>query len=596
MHKTRLVKHIENYDHRKRPWYLREQGWSDVYFFSSNHHPAISANKKLSDKTGKLMGVFVTSISLDNISIFLKKIKVSKNSRIIITDPNGLILGTSFPQNLTDPKGNRIYGDKTDIPAVNKAVKMSFQSNMESFTIQDEGINAVVKRVYFFLPSGINWNILILTPEKDFTERFDEFTHQSILFLIIIFIISFITLQIMSKKLTRPITYLADKISRIAYNESIQNKPIIPPEIRDSSSEIKILSSNLEIMITRLNSAFSTIEKSRKEYKDLVENINTIIMKVAPDGTITYCNPYGLNFYGYTKEELIGNTVQKTVLRGDDEEPMEILRRIFIQDKKYWNGENRNITKEGRSVWILWSNRLIFDKNGKVVELLSTGQDITERKNAERKLENYLKKNSILLGEIHHRVKNNLQIIISLINLQLNKSENPTIEDALQGIKARIQSMAIVHEMLYSSTSFSEIDLYLYIQSLSNDISQTFRNEEKKIRISVFSKPVFLELEQAITVGLILNELLSNSIKYAFEDRSSGEIEISIKESADRRISITVKDNGIGIKDSGGGREGLGTVLIDALTQQLDAEVKKESSNGFCFQFTFNATGSSQQY
>jgi len=589
--KTRLVKHIEKYDHRRRPWYLRGEGWSAIYFYSSNHHPAISHNRIITDKEGNVNGVLTASISLNNISTFLHGISKSPNSKIIVLDPEGYLIGTSFAHPLLDSKGNRIQGTATSLPSVNRMVRMYRSNPKESFTFPDKGSVTVVRSVPLSYSSEIMWHILIMTPQKDFTVEADRLTRRNILFLTVIFLIIVIIVLLTSRTITKPVKFLAGYISQISYDKQLENIPVIPGSIKNSSTEIKILTANLEVMLSKMKAAFFSMEESRREYREFVENINTIVMRIAPDGTIRYCNPYGLSFYGYTEEELVGKPVQETVLRGTDERPLDVLKSIFAQDEKYWNGENQNLTRDGKTVWILWANRLVRNTDGEVVELLSTGQDITERKESQGKLQMYLKRNSVLLSEIHHRVKNNLQIIISLINLQLDKSENPATRAALQGIKTRIQSMALVHEMLYSASSFSNIDLNLYIQSLSNDILQTFRNDDKIVTITVSPNHVFIELEKAITVGLILSELISNSVKYAFEGRKAGKIDIGISEPEEGKIEIMVEDNGTGIAAGQKGTGGLGTILIEALTQQLDAEIDTKTSDGFSFRFTFKTQG-----
>lgn len=588
--KTRLAKRIENYDHRKRPWYLKGEGWSGVYFYASNHNPAISYSSLVTDTAGKIMGVFTTSISLSSLSTFLKQINISSGSRIMVMDAEGCLVGTSFRQPLVDSTGNRIHITATANPEINKMAALYLKTRKKTFTYFDKNGTTIVKAIPLVYQSGITWNLLVMTPEKDFTRDLDIVGFQNIVFLSLIFLLSMSIIFVTSRTITKPIKFLADNISQISYSTAAKTELVIPPGLKNSSKEIRILADSLDIMLERLRSAFSIIEKSRREYKDLVENINTIIMTVTPDGTITYCNPYGLKFYGYSESELIGKTVQDTVLRGNDEEPLKILKSIFSQDKKYWNGENKNITKDGHIVWILWSNHLVLNKKGEVTELLSTGQDITARKETEREMAVYLKRNTILLGEIHHRVKNNLQIIISIINLQLDRTENREIRSALLGIKTRIQSMALVHEMLYSSSSFSDIDLKQYISSLLNDIIQTFRDDNKRIDIAVSAKQLFIELEQAITVGIILSELISNAVKYAFKGRDSGRIEILLDEPEEGTVDITVKDNGSGIDTSRSKPEGLGTVLIDALIQQLGAKVQTEESEGYSFRFTFTAS------
>ncbi len=594
--KYKKMQVVEHYDPTKRPWYLSSikkggPAWSEVYLYSSNQLPAISGNQPLLDKEGNIKGVLVTTISLKALSTFITETNMSPNSRILIMEPSGLLIAASGNIPLLTVSGERIDGEHTSDLFINEAVKEFKNTGSNVFSIKAGGNIFKVKTVSFSGPFELLWDILIITPETDFTKNLDKFAYRDIIFFSSILFFAFFSAYSISKKIAKPITLLAKQISTITYNSAMLNSSKVPPSIKYTSTEIETLSNNFETMMQRVSSAFRELEKSQTEYKNLVENINSIVMKITPDGTITYCNPYGLQFYGYKKQELIGNTVQNTVLNIKESRNQRILEEILDQDSEYWNSENKNVTRDGREVWILWSNRLILDEKGNTIELLSIGQDITTRKETENKLETSLKEKKILLSEIHHRVKNNLQIVISLVNLQLNDISDNTITKALQVIKTRIQSMALVHEMLYSTTSFSAIDLKTYIQTLANDIIQTFNTEGKNIDLVITADSISLDIEQAITVGLLLNEIISNAVKYAFKGRTSGKIEILILKQADNQIMIKVSDNGIGLSYSNTQGTGLGTILIDALADQLGTTVEKHEENGTSFRFVFRING-----
>ncbi|MCD6396910.1 MAG: PAS domain S-box protein, partial [Spirochaetaceae bacterium] len=341
-----------------------------------------------------------------------------------------------------------------------------------------------------------------------------------------------------------------------------------------------------------IQSVFSDLMKSQKEYKSLVENSNSIIMKVRPDGVITYCNQFGLDFYGYSEKELIGSRIQDTVLKTNKPEDFKILENIFNQDKRYWNGTNRNITSTGEEVWILWSNTMIFNQNGKVKELLSSGQDFTSRRAAQIALKDSLEEKNILLKEIHHRVKNNLQIINSLVNLQLSDVSNTKVQETLETLQSRIQSMALVHEMLYSSDSLSEIDFHDYISQIISTISATFNNPEHSVNVLLNGDTFYLDIERATTCGLLINEIIINAFKHAFTGRESNKenrIDITLKNTKSGSIEVLIKDNGIGITglSQTSDTAGMGTLLIDALTDQIGGTIKISKNNGTSVSLVF---------
>ncbi|HAK45138.1 MAG TPA: hypothetical protein DCO79_04350 [Spirochaeta sp.] len=587
-----MEQQVSNYIPAERPWYrsavyAQKATWSDVYFYSSNNNPAISGNSPLWNSDGEIAGVVTTSISLQGINTFLSKIHVSPGSKIIITESSGLLLASSDNQALISEGGERINGLKSEDPSTASAVMEFFTSSKDSFRIHTDHGWFLVKAGFFNAVSDLDLRIFIISPEKDFTQALDKLALRSYAVLIAMLLCSFIVISIISKKIASPITQLSEYISSVSFDSFSLETNIIAPKIDSASVEIESLLSNFTSMMQRLQNAFSDLDISRKEYKDLIENINSIIMRNSPDGVITYCNPYGLSFYGYTAEELIGSNIMDTILNTGDPENLNIFKKILKQENEYWNGENANITKDGRKVWILWSNRIIRNEDGSVREISAIGHDITGRVEADEKLERSLGEKNILLSEIHHRVKNNLQVIASLINLQLHEISDDRNVESLQMIKSRIQSMSHVHELLYSSTAFAEVNFNDYIRMLGQDILQTFNSAHKSISITVTPGDVEIEIDQAITLGLIVNELISNAVKYAFPERRLGKITVEITEDSESRVSLTVSDDGIGICKAEEKKSGLGTLLITALTKQLDASIETIEDNGTSIRLVF---------
>lgn len=590
--KKEMIQEIKGYHPSTRPWYRSavDRGvptWSDVYFYASNHHAAISENQPLRDTKGNFMGVLTTSISLNYISTFLSRIDVSPNSKIIITEPSGLLIAASCNQPLINSAGERINGMESKDRATNTAVKEFMEKKAGAYRIHPDNQWIRIKSLPFKGPFDLKWRIFIISPEVDFTGGLNILAYRNYIILIALLFSGLVAAFLISRKIAGPIKQLSDYITTVSY-DSIQKWDMeIPSAVKTASVEIESLSANFTFMMRRLKSSFTELKKSKEKYKDLLENINSIVMTITPDGTITYCNPFGLLFYGYTENELVGSKAEDTILHTGNPQHKNIMEKIFTQDKEYWNGENVNITKEGREVWILWSNKLVMNEDGTVKELFSIGEDITARKEAQTNLEKSLKDKTILLSEVHHRVKNNLQIIISLINLQLNDVNDEAIIKHLQIIKTRIHSMSLVHELLYSSTSFSAINLTDYIRKLADDILQTFNTENNPIDLKIVSDNVVLGIDQAVTLGLIVNELISNAVKYAFPDRSDGIITIELANLPQSKIRVIVRDNGIGFTISDRAKSGLGTLLITALTDQLGASLERKEHGGTVIQLTF---------
>lgn len=213
-------------------------------------------------------------------------------------------------------------------------------------------------------------------------------------------------------------------------------------------------------------------------------------------------------------------------------------------------------------------------------------QRINERKLAEHAIKLALNEKNILLAEIHHRVKNNLAIIVGLFNLQMNTIENEEAKSILQDSKNRVKSMALIHDSLYGSASMSNIDFAKYTKELISEIQYSYSTISTTISVKTTISDITLTLNNAIPCGLILNELLTNCYKHAFDGREKGSIEISFSKEK-KGLQLKVKDDGVGLKADYCDTDSLGIVLINSLSEQLDGKCKFTVDNGTCFVLDF---------
>ncbi|MGC9516221.1 MAG: sensor histidine kinase [Methanomicrobiales archaeon] len=214
--------------------------------------------------------------------------------------------------------------------------------------------------------------------------------------------------------------------------------------------------------------------------------------------------------------------------------------------------------------------------------------DLTKRKLMEDELKKVMSKNEMLLKEIHHRVKNNLQIISSILNLQSFYLTDKKSLEALTDCKNRVRSMGMVHEKLYQSGDFAKIEVKDYIESVALEIFKSYALNPEQIKVKMEIEDISLDINQSIAIGLIVNELLTNSIKYAFPQKK-GNIEIKISKKGDDKISMLIQDDGIGfpadfelVKS-----ETLGLQLVNNLVSQLDGEITLDRSSGTKFIIEF---------
>jgi PAS domain S-box-containing protein len=221
-------------------------------------------------------------------------------------------------------------------------------------------------------------------------------------------------------------------------------------------------------------------------------------------------------------------------------------------------------------------------------------EDITERKTAEKKLNESLREKEVLLREIHHRVKNNLQIVSSLLKLQSSHVDEGKVKDVFRDSQNRLRTMALIHEKLYQSRDLARIDFAEYLRSLAHEIYTAYGASQSHIALQLSMGEIFLGVDIAIPCGLIISELLSNCIKYAFPDGRAGKITIEIKTHPDNELEMIMSDNGVGIPDNIDFRSThtLGLQLVTILAEdQLNGKIVLERTHGTTFRIMFKIIG-----
>jgi two-component sensor histidine kinase len=215
--------------------------------------------------------------------------------------------------------------------------------------------------------------------------------------------------------------------------------------------------------------------------------------------------------------------------------------------------------------------------------------DITERKQAEDAIKAALAEKEVHLKEIHHRVKNNLQVISSLVELQTKSLDDPVLRGLFQDVRDRVRSMALVHEKLYQSESLAGVEFANYARSLIGFLTRTHRRAETTVRLKLDLQPVALPVATAVPCGLILNELITNAFKHAFRGRKQGEVTITLRGGPDGQVSLRVSDDGVGLPAGVNWQESrsLGLRLIHLLAGQLDASVEVRNGGGTEFLIDF---------
>jgi PAS domain S-box-containing protein len=318
--------------------------------------------------------------------------------------------------------------------------------------------------------------------------------------------------------------------------------------------------------------------------ENAIQNSITGIALSGTDGLITYVNNAFVKLWGYeTDQDVIGRSVFEFWQNPDD--IVEITESMKASNS--WIGERDARRKDGSIFHCQISANFLSDVSGNVTHFMGSFWDSTQRNEYELKITNALKEKEFLLQEIHHRVKNNLQIISSLIYLQSLQIKDKEVAEIFTQNLSRIRSMALVHDFLYQSENLKSIDFEGYVEQLISNAREVLNNKQLQVNFQIVSKEV-IHLEQAIYIGILIIELLNNSIKYAFVGNSKGNIQIGLEKEKGNYV-LSFSDDGIGIPNIESLMEGktFGVLMIKTLAKQLNGDIYYKSENGFHFSLIF---------
>lgn len=321
----------------------------------------------------------------------------------------------------------------------------------------------------------------------------------------------------------------------------------------------------------------------------VVESALNAIIMTDQRGTITFANSQTEKLFGYTREELMGQSVEILV-------PGR-FRKNHPEYRSYFHSEPQvRPMGSGRDLFALRKDDTEFSveiglvpiQMDEGVMVLSSIADITYRKQAEEQIRRSLREKEVLLKEIHQRVKNNLQIISSLLNLQSRNITGKKAREKFKESQNRVKSMAIIHEKLYQSENLEGIYFQEYIRSLLKYLFSSYRVSPDKVKLKINADNMLLSIDKAIPCGLIVNEIVSNSLKYAFPHERQGEALIGFSPNGDN-YTLVVSNNGVSFPENVGFRKtkSLGLQLVCALVEQLRGTIELDRSRGTEFRITF---------
>ncbi|CAJ36932.1 histidine kinase N-terminal 7TM domain-containing protein [Methanocella arvoryzae] len=339
--------------------------------------------------------------------------------------------------------------------------------------------------------------------------------------------------------------------------------------------------------VTEQKQAQEALRLSEARYKTMVETASEGICILDKEDRVAFINKKASDLTGFTPEEACGRSAYDFIGSEYHEALRKnlALKRLGITEQY----DYRLNCKDGNSVWVIASASPLYDEKGEFMATLAMLTDITDRKYADEQLKISLKEKEALLKEVHHRVKNNLQIITSLLNLQSTGMDDPKYTGMIRDSQNRIKSMALVHEQLYKSRDLSNIDIAEYLNSLINNISRSYNQASGRVTLRTDIETINVDIDRAVPIGIIVTELVSNAYKYAFPEAREGEIWVELRRDGGK-IMLTISDNGVGLPEGLEiGKTGtLGLQLVEMLTQQIDGELEIGKGERTEFKITIN--------
>ncbi len=334
------------------------------------------------------------------------------------------------------------------------------------------------------------------------------------------------------------------------------------------------------IDISARKKAESLLTKSEKDYRDLVNHSLVGIYKTDRNGELLFANNSLANIFGYNSAEDIKGIMITSLYKNLNDR--DIILKKLKEKGKLEEYEVEMVTRTGEPVDVLISAK----RDGETISGMI--MDITENKKSQDLVKKSLLEKEMLLKEIHHRVKNNLMVISSLLSLQSRYIKDEVSKSIFKESQNRARSMALIHELLYRSTDLKRINFGDYIKTLTNELFRMYVTDPDRIKLNINVEDVMLDINTAIPLGLIVNELVSNSMKHAFPNDRKGKIDIEFK-LEDGIYSMIVSDNGVGfpkdydleVSDS------LGLRIVNSLTEQIDGQIELERTNGTMYIIKF---------
>ncbi len=345
--------------------------------------------------------------------------------------------------------------------------------------------------------------------------------------------------------------------------------------------------------IDRRRKTEEALSRSETKLRDITSSLAEGIYVFEANGHLSFMNPEAERLLGWSIEELNAAGPHELVhFRRPDGTPLPLsecsMHNVIATGKRLFSADEVFVRKDGTVFPISVITSPIVE-DGKVVASVTAFQDITERKLAEERIGASLREKEILLKEIHHRVKNNLQIVASMLELQSEYISDSEARMVFEESQKRIETMSLIHARLYRSTDLAGVDFREYIEDLTANLMALDGGRSGSIDLNMDVREVVLDINRAIPCGLIINELFSNVLKHAFKGGRGGRVTVSMYDDGGGKMTLAVSDDGAGFPEGLDFRntKSLGLQLVVSLVRQLEGTIDLDRSGGTAFRVCF---------
>jgi PAS domain S-box-containing protein len=312
--------------------------------------------------------------------------------------------------------------------------------------------------------------------------------------------------------------------------------------------------------------------ESEARFRAVIEHSHDGFMFLDREGKLLYVSPSYAKFGSRSPEELLGRSALGFVHPDDHDRVVGMLRRMTDSESEAVEAEFRTRHKDGSWHWVeAAATDMLGDP--KVDAIVIIIRDISERKNAEERIRASLAEKEILLKELYHRTKNNMQLISSMMALQAASETDSHVLEILRDMEDRIQAMSLVHSKLYQSPDLSNIDLGEYVGELGKLLCESYESLGGRVEILVETEPIPLPLDSALPCGIVLNELVANAFKHAFPAGRTGKVRIGVRKIDERLVELRVSDDGVGLPREGVGKQ-TGKLGLEAVMGIVEMQLR----------------------